>query len=287
MVAALPVGECLERRGVQADSRCCRCGQPETIPHLLLHCSFAQEVWSLAPIQGLETPQNSSLLDFLSSSKNKRNLPPAGLQAGELYPWICWQIWLARNNKIFSENQIPASAADIISKATRGAKEWQEAQLFLKPAPKPSSQVSNPPDFRGFRVLVDAAWNATSKCGGFGWHFSNNTDTIHESFSESKENIRTALAAEAWAILYALKQALSLERKDLQVLSDSLSLIQLLQEEESFHIELYGILQDIRDYRKSFNSISFVYIPRLANYVADVLAKRALASLEHLVLNSS
>ena len=44
-------------------------------------------------------------------------------------------------------------------------------------------------------------------------------------------------------------------------------------------IVLKGVLHDIAILARSFTSISFVYIPRLANVQADSLAKAALSSI--------
>lgn len=59
----------------------------------------------------------------------------------------------------------------------------------------------------------------------------------------------------------ALEHALELNCKDLQVFSDSLSLINLVNEGGQ-HIDIYGLLEDIRDLCQKFSSISFYFISR-------------------------
>lgn len=47
---ALPVGELLAIRGINAELQCKRCGEAETLRHLFLQCPFAVELWhTLAP----------------------------------------------------------------------------------------------------------------------------------------------------------------------------------------------------------------------------------------------
>lgn len=46
---ALPLGEQLARRGISAVGSCPRCGQSESVPHLLFQCSVAREVMAFSP----------------------------------------------------------------------------------------------------------------------------------------------------------------------------------------------------------------------------------------------
>lgn len=46
---SLPTGENLRKRGLLADTACSRCGEPETLDHILFHCEFAKEVWKAGP----------------------------------------------------------------------------------------------------------------------------------------------------------------------------------------------------------------------------------------------
>ncbi|CAA7017040.1 unnamed protein product [Microthlaspi erraticum] len=49
MWEALPVGENLRARNVNASVRCPHCNEVETTLHLLFHCTFARKVWNLVP----------------------------------------------------------------------------------------------------------------------------------------------------------------------------------------------------------------------------------------------
>lgn len=224
------------------------------------------------------------MLEFLSTAKQSRNLPPSGLSAGELYPWIMWQIWSARNKLVFEGNQ--STASDILTIAIRMAREWQEAQRVFKSPRLIPNLETHPVAYSGYKIFVDAAWNSVSRNGGFGWSMVNATNTSQESFSAHKVGLCSALEAEAWAVFQAMNHALSMNKSEVHILSDSQSLVKLILE-DGFHIELYGLLQDIRDLRRKFVSISFSFIPRVANCVADLLAKRALVTLELAVLNSN
>ena len=51
MNRAIPVGEQLLHRNIDVDPKCIRCGETESINHLLLHCSFAKKVCELTPFK--------------------------------------------------------------------------------------------------------------------------------------------------------------------------------------------------------------------------------------------
>lgn len=52
---ALAVGETLLKRGIQVDGKCKRCGEAESILHVMFACPTAQKVWALAPAMNLPT----------------------------------------------------------------------------------------------------------------------------------------------------------------------------------------------------------------------------------------
>ena len=60
---AIPVGERLLERHIEVDPRCKRCGNNESITHLLFQCQFAQKVWQLAPL--LPGMDSSGMLDLM------------------------------------------------------------------------------------------------------------------------------------------------------------------------------------------------------------------------------
>ncbi|CAG7880146.1 unnamed protein product, partial [Brassica rapa] len=91
------------------------------------------------------------------------------------------------------------------------------------------------------------------------------------------------LVAEALAVKAAVTAALSSHVSSLRVYSDSKSLILLLKSQGQ-DVSLKGVLHDIKILARSFESISFCFVPRLANSVADSIAKTALYSLHSSVL---
>jgi ribonuclease HI len=107
----------LKRKGWEGPSRCPLCSQAEeTIAHLLFICEFSKEVWGLlvgSVASNLPTSGKELFNCWLSLSPfdlTKKNLLKT------VWMWIpkfiCWKIWLERNNRIFNEERrLPAQVA--------------------------------------------------------------------------------------------------------------------------------------------------------------------------------
>jgi ribonuclease HI/exonuclease III len=117
----------LQRRGWEGPSRCPLCTQSEeTIAHLLFNCDYSKRVWELlvGPL-ALQIPAESQVL-----FNNWMSLSPFDLkkkhQLKTIWMWIpkfvCWKLWLERNNRIFKEekrlpNQVAIKIQIMISEA--------------------------------------------------------------------------------------------------------------------------------------------------------------------------
>ncbi|KAF3511268.1 hypothetical protein F2Q69_00000613 [Brassica cretica] len=122
------------------------------------------------------------------------------------------------------------------------------------------------------------AWESTSGNCGMGWLLCDASNSTIDSSSSHRRFVPSALVAEALAVKAALSAAVSSHVSCINVFSDSKNLISLLKSQGQ-DVVLKGLLHDIVMLAKSFNSISFCYLPRLANVCADSLAKAGLYSL--------
>ncbi|XP_048631635.1 uncharacterized protein LOC125606816 [Brassica napus] len=217
----------------------------ETASHLFLHCQFAVDIWSAAPISNLAVI--TTALDFEEALKlgtKLTNLPPTGLHMGPLFPWIVWNIWITRNLKIF-ENRV-FKPAETLSKAIADAREWQEAQPGRQTGPKPHLQASTLPLPRTDALIIntDASWKKELFSAGLAWVFSTPSGHVLHQQGLFEDCVNSAQMAEALAIREALRQAKAQGFNNVILKSDAQTLVRAINNRESIK-DLFGILHDI------------------------------------------
>lgn len=135
------------------------------------------------------------------------SLPPSGIEAGTFAAWICWSIWLSRNQLIFQNRTF--TPAETIQKALTDAREWKLAQPSPNITPSTPSvrTVINPRRSDQISISTDAAWNSTTSEAGLGWIIEDGDSTSqHSAISTS---VASPLMAETLAVLTAMNFALS------------------------------------------------------------------------------
>nr|VDD46545.1 unnamed protein product [Brassica oleracea] len=168
------------------------------------------------------------------------NLPPSGLGRSPLYPWLYWHLWKNRNRLVFEGKS--CTETELVTKALKDARSWEEASQ--------SDNTSHSPHARSFPPPPPNGWTFVDPSGVKVHHHS--TNRLH---------VAAPIVAEALAV---------------NVFSDLKSLVNLLNSSSST-VLLQSVLLDIRVLSCRFDYISFSYVPRLNNVVADSLAKAALS----------
>ncbi|XP_009117702.1 uncharacterized protein LOC103842791 [Brassica rapa] len=268
---ALPVGEQMQIRQLRFDPHCKRCGNLESINHLIFQCDFAMKVWKAAPFA--QDIDRRGLLDLENDWMRIIAIPcllPVGITTASLAPWIVWALWTARNNLIFNDKG--STTEQVLTKAIVAAKEWQNAQTREVQNHQPKRQTEPPPCY-GVVVQTDAAWIDSSRMAGLGWIIKKADCT--QSFHNISSFVASPLMAEGLAMRYAIRKCKELGIRRFRCESDSTQLIKALNSKME-PPELYGIIADIRLDCTTFDSVSFIWIPRLRNVDADRLAKQAL-----------
>nr|XP_027090235.1 uncharacterized protein LOC113711271 [Coffea arabica] len=150
---ALPVNELIYYGTRMREPICQVCGAgEETIEHLFFFCNPAKEVWKFAPVQwdGIADSRGnfnkwwSGLME--ATSRNK------GHQHQALTVNILWQLWKARNEKVF--NNKCRNPFDIVQKAHL---EWIEYTEVTSREKRVSSQETSASDEEGPCHILDTA----------------------------------------------------------------------------------------------------------------------------------
>lgn len=254
----LPTGENLRKRGLLSNTLCSKCGAEETLVHILFQCETAVKVWELCPWSvPLDLRSCSSFRDALQSSGLRTNLPPVGA-ISNLFPWICWGLWLNRNRLTFENKQTAPS--EILSTAICLMKEWERAQSPHDPRPltQPPQipiQLSSP---MAIICNTDAAWNKDTRDAGLPWIFSNHSGLEINRGCSHQQHVSSPLMAEALAIREALGHAISLNINIIWLCSDCKGLTHAISANQR-SVELFGVLSDIESLLVSF----FLLLSRL------------------------
>ncbi|XP_056848921.1 uncharacterized protein LOC130499048 [Raphanus sativus] len=280
---ALAVGETLAKRGIQVEGKCKRCGEPETLLHVMLACTTAQKVWELVPAKNKPLITScQSVEEVLVTCTRMVNLPPIGLTT-PLYPWILWVLWTSRNQLLFEDKSFLES--EMLEKAIKAAKEWQSSlpirkhvSVSTKDSPLSNSLPQVPANT--YLLCSDAAWNCSTFAGGLGWVCNDSLGNLVFQGTEKQRYIASALVAEALAMKAGLLKAISSGIKDVICCSDAKSLIDAITGTTTVK-SLRGLLHDFCVLSASFTSISFRFIARSCNDPADKLAKNALFVLSN------
>ena len=225
---ALPLGELLQKRGIQSGVACVRCNEVESATHTFFNCPFAQEVWKLIPMK--RVVHIATDIDFKNAVVAFRQavcLPPTGITT-TILPWVCWALWSARNRRIFENHTL--TAINVATKALRLAREWLNAQnqsgevSGSVPQPKQAQQLQRNTETTGtFRS--DAAYDKQSRRAGLAWIFKKPSGIHLNQGAITHDLVSSPLMAEALALRSGLLSAVNLELDKLQVFSDNSTLI--------------------------------------------------------------
>lgn len=113
------------------------------------------------------------------------------------------------------------------------------------------------------------------KTACLGWTFKNKKGTMSLNYTLIEEHVSSPLLVEALAVRAAFLDAHYHGWHNLCLKSDANELIKTLKTYE-YNKETYRIMKDIKHLSSMFSFISFMYVSRSDNVLADVLAKNAL-----------
>ena len=122
------------------DIRCPRCHSPETTIHILQDCPWAKEVWhqslGILPLSFFQLP----LQDWLRYNATVvRTSLPHHPPWQVYFPFTCWKLWLARNERIFTNKS--QSQHSLIYSSVQAANEFHFLASTTKRPLDPIPQI--------------------------------------------------------------------------------------------------------------------------------------------------
>jgi len=319
----LLTGDNLEKRNIAGPHRCVLCSSNyETAQHLFLECNFAKEVWGiiLHEFQIILPSQISVTELYTTWSRFYSQYIPSKSFWSKIWTaipkYVCWQLWLARNQQIFREMrhsplQVAAKAKSFLLEAAQQQfckddplllpeeKRWLGS---LEPCPR---KHLLPPQ------KANQEWRIRDEDDKFqSWWRSQNLSTIF--FDEaSKGNPSTAGAggviyspdgaskdcfswglgqksnnqAEILGLLKACHIARNKGAKDLQVFRDSEIIIKSLKFGKLFsNASLNKILDRLKRVLLDFDTCKFYHILRKSNSEVDQMANKGSSLMKGLLI---
>ncbi|XP_043703729.1 uncharacterized protein LOC122653841 [Telopea speciosissima] len=283
---ALATGMALSKRKIPLEPSCPRCGAAsETIEHIILANPFAKAVWfgshlALNPYQSqsLSVPEwimNWSSLLILGKEESRKDM--------SLCSFIAWNIWKARNELVFSSKA--GSPYEVLFNPQQA-----HSELFTLRGSPPTCNhgVRNAPDLPlywkppispTFKLNTDAALTFKKDKGDLGFVMRDHSSNMVYASSEPN-SFTSMLLGEGLAIRLGMIQAIGEYIDHLEVESDSKKMISFIQDPSRNALaDISPVVNDISHLSSFFRSISFSYIPREINSVADSLARKALSIL--------
>nr|GMC80236.1 LINE-type retrotransposon LIb DNA [Ipomoea batatas] len=122
-------------RGLTNNCSCMGCGEDgESIEHILIHCDLARECWrkSYHPTN-FKYSQTTSFAPWLKGNYSS-NITMNGIPWSLTFSYMCWELWKARNKKIFEHSSL--SPEEIVHRSKSSAKEAFSIGYKRHPDPK-------------------------------------------------------------------------------------------------------------------------------------------------------
>lgn len=131
--------------------------------------------------------------------------------------------------------------------------------------------LATPPDTIAIRS--DAAWDSTTNRAGLGWVIISSSG--NQTFKASRNCVASPLTAEGLALREAVRTCAKQGLQKVHFESDSVQLIKAVRDDVPIS-EIYSVVADIVSHTSGLSYVSFSWITREKNVLADRLAKDAL-----------
>ncbi|XP_071923058.1 uncharacterized protein [Coffea arabica] len=276
----LATNEALYQRVGKGSNQCQCCGEAtETMEHVFFFCPTAQMAWRLAPVswEGIAELQCNMWRWWDAVMESAKGAQ--GMDRIKLTVNILWQLWKARNKRVFQ--LVNEDAKVIIDKAQQEWIEFEEAtgsqsRGFESTEQQRLSQHNWEPPMEGVvRINTDAAISAKMVRTGLGIVARNWRGDLVKARGISRRKKGEAATEESLAIRSALEMAQAAGWTKIEVQSDCRNVVSSINAGNVQDCKLQTILEDIEALKTSFDSCIFSFVPRSANGCSHAMAQFA------------
>jgi hypothetical protein len=265
----IPCHVVLHNRHMEPVDFCHACGKEETIAHVLFKCTWAKLFWTeVTKWSGVKIPKLSSSWaidmlyhDFITT------------ESAAIILCGAWSVWSSRNSREHGES------APSVSNSVR----WvMDVTLDLSISGKENSGNRGrshahwlPPDQGVTKINVDASFTEASHEGATGAAVRGHDGQLIRAQALWYSHTSSAFSMEAIAIRDGVRLACGMGLQHVIIESDAQTVVQLWKNQGGGRSEIAGILHEIDDTSKVFQSFTVRYIGREANQLAHLCAARA------------
>ncbi|XP_012836741.1 PREDICTED: uncharacterized protein LOC105957362 [Erythranthe guttata] len=237
--------------------------------HCLFYCSLSRQIWAMSDV-----PRSSYLTTTTDMNEWMREIRTnSETIIVEKCVLLCWQIWNARNKKIF-EGDVP-NAMDI---ANLSKKLWSEIHEATIEVLRPRIQRTNedgrwlPPNHDEVKLNFDAAVNNVDGVCSLGVIARSSTGACLGWISRRIKQYLDPTSAEAKAGLMAMEMAKIHNWENIILEGDSLVVISAIKDASSSRAEYGNIIADIQRLGASLLKFRAQHVRRNGNKAAHAIA---------------
>ncbi|XP_021856780.1 uncharacterized protein [Spinacia oleracea] len=286
----------INQRGLNIPSACDLClNEDEDYQYLFRFFEIAKQTWRSGSL-GIHSELRSDIpfVEWMLSYIRPFQCQDGHLSTRTIYfITTLWSIWVARNNKVFRDENVDLSM--VMALITKGLEQHDITTSNSSGALRylhPPEQHLFPPGFFGATLsdnggnptittlLVDGAWNKSTKLSGLAWVKDNfGTGAGSPQGGATFGYAESAIQAEAQACLAGLRWAIRCDMKHILILTDSYCLVDMPRGGGCVDMQVKWTLAEIVARAQDSDYCSINKVDRDRIQPAHVLATGAARSL--------
>ncbi|KAF7825156.1 putative RNA-directed DNA polymerase [Senna tora] len=277
----IPTVESLERRGMIISEDCCMCNNaPEDVFHALVDCLNLQILWVMASFDYSSRVYHANILEWLVVEAVEWSEEKLATLAVAMY-----HAWERRNKKKFTSEEIRAE--DLWPRVERVMDEFQTGTFSDDGnRAEPTRFVWEKPEYPFTKLNVDATGSKEGG-GSMGGILRDDTGNCVGAYMHSVLYPNDPTLLEAVAIRKGLEMALKVGRTHVMVESDAKLVIDMLKTLCDQISTLNALCRDILRFCSNFQVVSFNWVPRMSNLIADFISRKAKIDRRNIVWTGS